>query len=417
MKGLAGISRMLYYKRYELALRKTFPYKTLEVLGPEHEFSLVNSEMKPMPIVEKVINEYYGRIANFICLPKFAFRTEFPLHIIELKAANPFKSPQIFEEIMQNAIATFLDFVGEKYHAQLLGTGMHPLLYLKETGLLPCSEVAKELRKIFPLARHGWLNLQSFQLNLPYSTEDEAILLYNALINLCTYLPALSASSPICEGHLIPYVDFRLYHYKIKSLEVPSVAGDVVPEHIFSFNQFRNQVSDVYLRDLANAGVSTKTFVDYINQRAVVLKFARKAVEMRVMDEQECIKSDVALSCFVSSTIRGLMAINTEILPHQLLVNDYNSIIENGLEAEVQHFAGKTARQVCQYFFNLASKYANETEKKYLWIVKKRIKEGNLSDLIRRRVLNKAQRTTFEEAIISVYSKLAECLSDNQPYF
>ena len=111
------------------------------------------------------------------------------------------------------------------------------------------------------------------------------------------------------------------------------------------------------------------------------------------------------------------MAINTEILPHQLLVNDYNSIIENGLEAEVQHFAGKTARQVCQYFFNLASKYANETEKKYLWIVKKRIKEGNLSDLIRRRVLNKAQRTTFEEAIISVYSKLAECLSDNQPYF
>ena len=135
------------------------------------------------------------------------------------------------------------------------------------------------------------------------------------------------------------------------------------------------------------------------------------------MDEQECIKSDVALSCFIRSTIRGLMTLNNEPLPYQLLVSDYNAIIKNGLEAEVLNPAGKTAREICQCFLNLATKYADDQEKKYLWIIEKRIKEGNLSNLIRRRVLNKAQKTTFDEAIISVYSKIAKCLSNNQPFF
>ena len=111
------------------------------------------------------------------------------------------------------------------------------------------------------------------------------------------------------------------------------------------------------------------------------------------------------------------MALNNEPLPHQLLVNDYNAIIKNGLEAESLHPAGKTAKQVCQYFLKIASKYADEKEKKYLWIIEKRINEGSLSKVIRRKILARSQKTTFDEAIINVYSNLAKCLSDNQPYF
>ena len=203
----------------------------------------------------------------------------------------------------------------------------------------------------------------------------------------------------------------------MKSYEIPSIAGDVVPEYISSFSQLRSEVSDRYSRDLSNAGISIKDFADYVNQRMAVIKFARNAIEIRVMDEQECIKSDVALSCFIRSTIRGLMALNNEPLPHQLLVNDYNEIIKNGLEAESLHPAGKTAKQVCQYFLKIASKYADEKEKKYLWIIEKRINEGSLSKVIRRKILARSQKTTFDEAIINVYSNLAKCISDNQPYF
>ncbi len=417
MKDLATISRWLNYRRYDRAAKKLKPYKKLEVLGPEHEFSLVNSEMKPMPIAEEVIDEYYGRISNVLYLPKFAIRKEFPLHIVEIKARNPFNSPELLEESMQAAVKSFLEFIDKKYHAQLLGTGMHPLLRLEETSARSNDKIAQEFSKVFPLRRHGWLNIQSFQLNLSYSTEEEAVSLHNVLAQLCAYLPAISASSPICEGQLTTYDDFRLFNYKMKSLEIPSIAGDVVPDYISSFEQFRSEVSDRYSRDLSSAGVSIEDFADYVNQRMIVFKFARNAIEIRVMDEQECIKSDVALSCFIRSTIRGLLALNNEPLPHKLLVNDYNSIIKDGLEAEILNPAGKTARQICQYFFNIASEHADEQEKKYLWIIEKRIKEGNLSKIIRERVAKRAQKTTFDQAIISIYSELAKCVSDNKPYF
>ena len=417
MKDLATISRWLYYRRDARETKNLAPYKTLEVLGPEHEFSLVNNEMRPLPIVEKVIDDYYGKISELIFLSKYAFRKEFPLHMVEVKARNPFKSPELLEESFQKAITSFLAFIDKRYQAHLLGTGMHPLLRLEETDTRPQEIIAQELGKVFPLKRHGWLNIQSFQLNLPYASEKDAVSLNNTLALLCTYLPAISASSPICEGQLTPYDDFRLYNYKIKSYEIPSIAGDVIPEYISSFEQFREIVSDRYSRELSSAGISIKDFPAYVNQRAAVFKFARNAMEVRAMDEQECIKSDVALSCFIRSIIRGLMSSDSEHLPYQLLVNDYNAIIKNGLDAEVLNPEGKTARQICKCFLNLATKYADDEEKKYLWIIEKRIDEGNLSNLIRKRILSKAQKTTFDEAIISVYSKIAKCLSDNQPYF
>ena len=89
------------------------------------------------------------------------------------------------------------------------------------------------------------------------------------------------------------------------------------------------------------------------------------------MDEQECVKSDVALSCFVRAALRGLIALKAELLPHDLLVKDFNAIIKDGLNAQVSSPHGKTARQVCQHYLKLAFEYADEDEKKYLWIIKK----------------------------------------------
>jgi len=392
----------------------------LEVLGPEHEFSLVNEELQALPIVDKVIKAFCGRVVNFVELPRFTFGKELQLHVMEIKANTPFKSPELFEETMQNAVATLLDFIGKKYRAQMLGTGMHPLLTLGETSVWPHRhrKIYHELGKLFNLKQHGWLNIQSFHLNLPYSREEKGVLLHNLLAGLCAYLPAISASSPICEGAIGPNVDNRLYFYKVNQQEVPSVTGDVIPEYVSSFAQYRKEVIGQYSQDLAKAGAGkTVLFKEWVNSRGVIFRFDRSALEVRVMDEQECVKSDVALSCFIRAALRGLIAERAAPLPHQLLVRDFNSILAKGLNAKVLHPNGETARQVCQYLFNVASENAAEDEKKYLWIVKKRIESGSLSELIRERVLKKTQKTDLEEAILSVYSTLIKCLADNQPYF
>jgi gamma-glutamyl:cysteine ligase YbdK (ATP-grasp superfamily) len=376
--------------------------------------------MQVLPIVDKVIKDFCGRIVNFVEQPYFTFGKEFQLHVMEIKANAPFKSPEVFEETMQNAVETLLDFIGRKYGAYLLGTGMHPLLKLEETGIWPHRhrKIYNELGKIFNLKQHGWLNIQSFHLNLPYSREEKGVLLHNLLAGLCPYLPAISASSPVCEGVVSPNVDNRLYFYRMNQREVPSITGDVVPEPVSSFAQYREDVIGRYSRDLAKAGAGeTILFKEWVNSRGVIFRFDRSALEVRVMDEQECVKSDVALSCFIRAALRGLIAERVEPLPYQLLISDFNSVIAKGLNAKVLHPKGKTARQVCQYLFNLASENAEETEKKYLWIVKKRIENGNLSELIRERVIKKAQRTDLKEAILNVYSTLIKCLADNQPYF
>ena len=393
-------------------------YKPLEVLGPEHEYSLVSKDLKPLPISDKIIKGYCGKIINFIEMPSFTFGKEMQLHVMEIKANQPFKTPSEFEETMQTAVSTLGQIV-QKQGAMLLGTGMNPLLKLEETGIWPHyhSKIYQQYGKIFDLNQHGWLNIQSFHLNLPFQKESDAIQIHNQLANMCAYLPAISASSPIYEGKNGPDIDNRLHFYKSNQKEIPSISGEVIPEYVSSINQYKQDVIGRYSQDLVKAGAD-KTLLhrEWVNSRGVIFRFDRSALEVRVMDEQECIKSDVALACFMRAALRGLIASNVELLSHDVLVKDFNKVIKYGLNAEVSSPDGKTARQVCHYYLEIANEHATEDEKKYLWLVKKRIEEGSLSELIHERVLRRAQKTSFSQSIIDVYSTLIKCLMDNQPY-
>jgi len=391
------------------------------VLGPEHEFSIVNEELKALPIVDKIIKDFRGRIVNFVEQPNFTFGKELQLHVMEIKSNEPFKSPVEFEETMHKAALTIVDFLDRKYKASLLGTGMHPLLKLKDTRVWPHrhKQIYQVYSKVFNLKQHGWLNIQSFQLNLPYSGEKEAVMVHNLLAEICAYLPAVCASSPIFEGQLGKHVDNRLYFYMLNQREVPSVTGDVVPEYVSSFRQYKEEVIGKYSLDLVRAGVKDcLLYQDWVNSRGVIFRFDRRAFEIRVMDEQECVKSDVALSCFVRALLRGLLKDDkTELLPHEMLVKDFSSVILEGLKARVLHPFGRSARHVCARFLDIAWENATDEEKKYLPIIKKRVERGNLSEIIRERVLRKAQKTDLHEAIVNMYSTLIKCLVDNQPYF
>jgi len=380
---------------------------------------LVNDELKALPIVDKVLKDFHGRIVNFVEQPHFTFGKELQLHVMEVKPNAPFRSPVSFEETMQEAVLTLTDFLKRKYDANLLGTGMHPLLRLEGTSVWPHRhrQIYQAYSKVFNLKRHGWLNIQSFQLNLPYQNEKSGMQLHNVLANLCAYLPAIAAASPFYEGKLGEYVDNRLHFYTLNQKEVPSVTGDVVPEYVGSFNEYEDRIIGKYSRDLSDAGAGELLLgKDWVNSRGAIFRFDRRAVEVRVMDEQECVRSDVALSCFIRSALRGLMKEKTELLPHELLVKDFNSTVTGGLTAKVHNPHGHTAREVCNYFHGVALDNAEDEEKKYLSVVKRRIEGGSLSETIRRQVQLRAQKTDLKEAIVGVYSKLIKCLIDNEPY-
>jgi len=396
-------------------------YRTLQVLGPEHEFCIIDEKLQPLPIVDKVIKDVHGRIVNNVNLGDFSLGKELQTHVAEFKANTPFESPEVFEETMHNAVLRILDVLEKRYEARLLGLGMHPSLLLEKVKVWSHRDrlIYEALSRIFNLNQHGWLNIQSFQLNLPFRNEREAVRLYNALVNLVPYLPAIAASSPIYESKIGDYVDNRLHFYLTNQTEVPSITGDIVPEYVCSFEEYEKTTIRRYSEDLAKVNAPRCLLnKEWLNSRGAVIRFDRKAIEIRIMDEQECVKSDVALSCFIRAALRGIFQREEgfEYLPHDILVNNLHAVIRDGLAALVQHPRGSTARQVCYYLHKIAEENASLEEKKYLGIIKRRIEEGNLSDLILREVTKKVLKTDLEEAIFEIYYSLANCLERNKAY-
>lgn len=393
-------------------------YKTLEVLGPEHEFSIVDEHLKPLPIVDVVIKRLCGRIRNNVYLSGFVFGKELQKHLAEFKAVTPFRSPLLFEETMYRAVLEILDVLDE-FGAQLLGLGMHPTLSLDEVRVWDHRDrqIYEALDRIFGLRQHGWLNIQSFQLNLPYLNEAEAVGLYNVLAGVLPYIPAISAASPIYESKFGEFEDNRLHFYRINQAKVPSITGNIIPEPIDSFETYRNLTIRRYSADLMKVDApGCIVNKEWINSRGAIFRFDRRAIEIRIMDEQECIKSDVALSCFIRALLRGLMRSSETGLTYPVLVRNLNAIVRDGLDARVTHPKSSTARGVCRHLYKIAYENASEEEKTCLGIVRRRIDGGNLSEKITEHVRRRSQRTDLTEAILSVYSRLAVKLRRNEIY-
>jgi gamma-glutamyl:cysteine ligase YbdK (ATP-grasp superfamily) len=372
--------------------------------------------------VDTIIKVLKGRIANVVEYPRYAVGKELQCHVLEFKGRKPFHSPKDFEETLQEAVLMVSDFLKSKFQAALLGTGMHPFIKVSEAKIW-CHRhrsIYKTYERIFNVRQHGWLNIQAFQLNLPYGGRRKAAAFHNILTNILPYLPAISAASPIYEGRFGAYVDNRMYFYKLNQKEIPALVGDVIPDYTNSLEEYRKNVIGKYSAELARARADKCIQnVDWINSRGITFRYDRHAIEIRILDEQECIKSDVAISCYIRAVLRGLLrdGDGAKLLPHELLVKDFNSVIKSGLNAKVQHPRGHTARAVCEYLYRLACDNALDEEKSYLSIMKRRIDEGNLSEIIAMRVKQKAQKTDLHEAILGVYLNLVSSLRNNTPYF
>ena len=177
-------------------------YQMLEVLGPEHEFALVDETLQPIPMVDQVIKTLRGRIANYANCRTFTFGKELQAHVAEFSAIRPFVSPILFEATMHSAIEYIQEILSTHFDAQLLGTGMHPLISPNDVKIWPHRDrqIYSALHQIFNLYQHGWMNIHAYQLNLPYGTQSEALRLHYLISQILPYIVAITASSPYAKG-------------------------------------------------------------------------------------------------------------------------------------------------------------------------------------------------------------------------
>lgn len=408
------------------------PYRLFEVVGLELEYPIVGPDLAVEHRVEEAFRRLHGRPTSDLEYAGAGFSNELADHVFELKTPVPQRRLVRAEEVLAGGVRAFNRLLAAEWGARLLPTGMHPLMRPGEGRLWrrSGSAVYNAYDRVFGIAGHGWLNVQSCHVNLPFgATDGETVLLHDAICCLLPYLPALTASSPLVEGRPGPAVDNRLAFYRHNQARVPQVAGDVVPEYMASPAAYRRDVLGGIYRELRKIPEAARLRHEWVNSRGAIVRFSRRAIEVRVLDTQECPKMDVAVAAFLRGALAHLVARlaagDLERPEHGLLVADYEAVVAAGRSARVAapHLRpaggpgeGVRAADVLASLLAPAADELAADERPYLALVERRLEHGNLSERILANLVGTPERQR-PDAIRALYGELATHLDANNPWW
>jgi gamma-glutamyl:cysteine ligase YbdK (ATP-grasp superfamily) len=280
-----------------------------EAFGVEMELMIVDTDtLSVKPVCDELMRAVAGRPEAEVELGDIAWSNELTLHVLELKTNGP--APRLsglaarFHESVRRANAE-LSALG----ARLMPGAMHPWMDpLRETRLWPheYTEVYRAFDRIFGCRGHGWANLQSTHVNLPFTGDEEFGRLHAAVRLVLPLIPALAASSPFAEGRASAALDGRLTAYRDNARRVPSVTGCVVPEPAFTRAAYEREILGRIYVDLESLDPEGVLRHEWVNARGAIARFDRGAVEIRVIDAQECPTADIAVVAAVVAAVRAL---------------------------------------------------------------------------------------------------------------
>lgn len=407
-------------------------YRLFEVVGIELEYPIVDADLRPVCLVEPAFRHVNGRPTSDLEYRSVGFSNEFAAHVFELKTLDPQRSLARAERQLVEGLRHFAGVLERQFGARLLPTAMHPFMRPEDTTLWPRGRrrIYRTYHRIFDARGHGWLNVQANHINLPFGAEPQAVAMHNAVACLLPYLPALAASSPIYEGRLGPYVDNRMAFYRNTQRRIPIITAEVIPEYVHSYREYRSRILKRIYRALDAVPGGDVIQHEWVNSRGAIMRFMRSALEIRVLDMQECITADVAVAVFVRAVLRALVRDLREgrlaLPPRTMLVRDLNSVIRGGRAASVtaSHLAQRrgnptsSARAVLEGLLERAAPHVPAAERPYLDLIEERVRRGNLSERIAARVRRAAPRggARQRDAIRAVYEELACALAANEPW-
>ena len=286
------------------------PLHLFAATGVELEYMIVDAgSLAVAPIADRLLDAAGSEDGSDVERGPVAWSNELALHVVELKTNGPVARLGGAAAAMQGNI----DEIGrllEGMGARLMPTAMHPLMDPHtELRLWPHENdlIYRTFDRIFDCRGHGWANLQSMHLNLPFAGDDEFGRLHAAIRVVLPLLPALAASSPLADGRATGTMDTRMDVYGRNAARVPSVAGAVVPEPVFTRREYEVDLLGGIYRDLEPLDPEGVLRHEWVNSRGAIARFDRGAIEIRVLDVQECPAADLAIAGAVVAAVRALV--------------------------------------------------------------------------------------------------------------
>jgi gamma-glutamyl:cysteine ligase YbdK (ATP-grasp superfamily) len=285
-------------------------YHLFQGYGVELEYMIVDRDtLSIKPIADELLKHELGSYGSDFENGIVTWSNELVLHVIELKSTKPESDFDALETAFTENVKG-INSVLTRWNAMLLPTAAHPFMNpLTEAKLWPHdnNEVYEVYNKIFDCKGHGWSNLQSTHLNLPFDGEAEFKKLHAAIRLVLPILPALCASSPIIGGKSTGLLDTRLRYYKTNQEKIPSITGKVIPEAVFSASEYEHVIYDPIKKDITPFDPEEIMDPVWVNSRGAISRFDRGSIEIRVMDVQECPAADLAIQTLVIETIKALV--------------------------------------------------------------------------------------------------------------
>lgn len=289
-------------------------FHLLDRIGVELEYMIVDANsLDVRPIADELLRDAGGS-AEFISDVErgpITWSNELVAHVIEMKTTEPVSPAQLGEVVAQfSQNVNHANDLLKRRGACLLPTAMHPWMNpASETKLWPheCADVYATFDRLFNCHRHGWANLQSIHVNLSFSGDQEFERLHAAVRLLLPILPALAASSPYMEGRPTGIQDTRLEVYRTNTESTPVFAGRVIPEPVWSEQQYKNVVLIPIAEELKRLDADGILQPEFTNSRGAIARFERGSLEIRLLDMQECPAADLAIAQIVIGTVQSLV--------------------------------------------------------------------------------------------------------------
>ncbi len=281
-----------------------------QAFGIEIELMIVEREFLDVrPICDQLLHKVTGTWSGDYAAGRIGWSNELALHLVELKSSAPEPTLSGLAAAYQENVRR-IDELLSGFGARLCASGMHPWMDpRRETRLWPheYAEVYRAYDRIFDCKSHGWANLQATHVNLPFSGNEEFGRLHAAIRLVLPLLPVLAASSPVLEGRATGALDNRLEVYRTNGGKVPSMAGRVIPEPVFDIQEYQARILAPIYADLAPHDPEELLRFEFANSRGAIARFERDAIEIRLLDAQECPQADLALAFAVGAVVRALV--------------------------------------------------------------------------------------------------------------
>jgi gamma-glutamyl:cysteine ligase YbdK (ATP-grasp superfamily) len=404
------------------------PLKLFEGYGIELEYMLVAAEgLSVSPVSDRVLGALSGETRNEVEVDRVSWSNELVLHVLELKNTHPSGElvplGDLFSEHVRRMNARI-----EPEGLRLMPGAMHPWMDpRRETRLWPHEgrEIYRAFDRIFDCRRHGWANLQSAQLNLSFGSDEEFGRLHAAIRLVLPILPGLAASSPVVEGEITGLLDTRLEVYRTNGNRIPSTTGAIIPERAFSRADYERMIYGPMYDELERHDPEGTLRHPWLNARGAIAAFGRHAIEIRVLDVQECPRADVAVACAAVAVVKAFAAERFCGYPAQrsfeeaplaeillaTLRDAERAVLRDGRFLRAFGFPDRdgTVLDLWQYLLETLAGSSEGLDSPHLRLI---LERGPLA----RRILSALPKNPRREDLVNVYRALCDCLDRGEAF-